>query len=117
MTKPMDRRHFVACFSSLVLGASLMPGALAAVSKDAPEVTLGMIEAAEKGARLTTNGDVTLYGSKVGREGTSETFIYGDIRPGMEGVGKIDIERRKLIWIWSHKIIHWFRMFFWTWWP
>jgi RND family efflux transporter MFP subunit len=39
------------------------------------------------------------------------------LRPGMEGVGKIDIDERKLIWIWTHKIVHWFRMFFWTWWP
>jgi multidrug resistance efflux pump len=39
------------------------------------------------------------------------------LRPGMEGVGKIDVDQRKLIWIWTHKIVHWFRMFFWTWWP
>jgi multidrug resistance efflux pump len=39
------------------------------------------------------------------------------LRPGMEGVGKINVDQRKLIWIWTHKIIHWFRMFFWTWWP
>ena len=39
------------------------------------------------------------------------------LRPGMEGVGKINIERRKLIWIWTYKITHWMRMFFWSWWP
>ena len=39
------------------------------------------------------------------------------LRPGMEGVGKIEIDQRKLIWIWTHKIIHWFRMAFWSWWP
>jgi hypothetical protein len=39
------------------------------------------------------------------------------LRPGMEGVGKISIERRKLIWIWTYKITHWVRMFFWSWWP
>jgi RND family efflux transporter MFP subunit len=39
------------------------------------------------------------------------------LRPGMEGVGKINIERRKLIWIWTYKITHWVRMFFWSWWP
>ncbi len=39
------------------------------------------------------------------------------LRPGMEGVGKINIDERKLIWIWTHKIVHWFRMFFWSWWP
>jgi len=50
-----------------------------------------------------------------------EARLDGDIapmlRPGMEGVGKINIERRKLIWIWTHKITHWIRMFFWSWWP
>jgi hypothetical protein len=35
----------------------------------------------------------------------------------MEGVGKIDIDERKLLWIWTYKIVHWIRMFFWSWWP
>ena len=39
------------------------------------------------------------------------------LRPGMEGVGKIDVGRRKQIWIWTHKISYWLRMFFWSWWP
>ena len=39
------------------------------------------------------------------------------LRPGMEGVGKVDAGRRKVIWIWTHKITSWVRMFFWSWWP
>jgi hypothetical protein len=39
------------------------------------------------------------------------------LRPGMEGVGKIEIERRKLIWIWTRKLVHWARMWVWSWWP
>ena len=39
------------------------------------------------------------------------------LRPGMEGVGKIHVEERKLIWIWTHKIVHWLRMWVWSWWP
>ena len=39
------------------------------------------------------------------------------LRPGMEGVGKIYVDERKLAWIWTHKIVHWMRMFFWRWWP
>jgi RND family efflux transporter MFP subunit len=39
------------------------------------------------------------------------------LRPGMEGVGKIQVERRRLIWIWTHKIVHWMRMWIWSWWP
>lgn len=41
----------------------------------------------------------------------------GKLRPGMEGVGKIYVDQRKLIWIWTHKVVHWLRMFFWSWWP
>ncbi|MBI1943356.1 MAG: efflux RND transporter periplasmic adaptor subunit [Betaproteobacteria bacterium] len=39
------------------------------------------------------------------------------LRPGMEGVGKIQVEERKLIWIWTHKLVHWVRMWIWSWWP
>jgi RND family efflux transporter MFP subunit len=39
------------------------------------------------------------------------------LRPGMEGVGKIYVDQRKLIWIWTHKLTHWLRMWMWSWWP
>jgi biotin carboxyl carrier protein len=39
------------------------------------------------------------------------------LRPGMEGIGKITIDRRKLIWVWTHKAIDWLRMQMWRWWP
>ncbi len=39
------------------------------------------------------------------------------LRPGMEGVGKIHVERRRLVWIWTHKLVHWMRMWVWSWWP
>jgi multidrug resistance efflux pump len=39
------------------------------------------------------------------------------LRPGMEGVGKITIDRRKLIWVWTHKAIDWLRLQLWRWWP
>jgi multidrug efflux pump subunit AcrA (membrane-fusion protein) len=39
------------------------------------------------------------------------------LRPGMEGFGKIQIEERKLIWIWTHELIDWARMKAWTWLP
>jgi RND family efflux transporter MFP subunit len=39
------------------------------------------------------------------------------LRPGMEGVGKIEVDRRKLVWIWTHKLVHWVRMWVWSWWP
>ncbi len=39
------------------------------------------------------------------------------IRPGMEGYGKIFIDRRRLIWIWTHDLITWMRLKMWSWLP
>ena len=39
------------------------------------------------------------------------------LRPGMEGVGKIDAGRAKLIWIWTHELVDWLRLWLWAWWP
>jgi GAF domain-containing protein len=39
------------------------------------------------------------------------------LRPGMEGVSKITIDRRKLIWVWTHKAIDWLRLQVWRWFP
>ncbi len=36
------------------------------------------------------------------------------MRPGMEGVAKIDIGERKLLWILSRRLVEWFRMFTWS---
>jgi RND family efflux transporter MFP subunit len=49
-----------------------------------------------------------------------EAVVQGEIdrlRPGMEGVGKIEIGSRNLFWIWTHKLTHWVRMWIWSWWP
>lgn len=37
------------------------------------------------------------------------------LRPGMEGIGKIDVGSRKLIWQWTHKLFDWLRLTFWSW--
>jgi multidrug resistance efflux pump len=39
------------------------------------------------------------------------------LRPGMEGVGKVDIDRRRYVWIWTHQIIDWLRLKLWAWLP
>jgi RND family efflux transporter MFP subunit len=39
------------------------------------------------------------------------------LRPGMEGAGKIEIDRRSLIWIWTHQIVDWIRLAAWSWLP
>lgn len=36
------------------------------------------------------------------------------LRPGMEGVGKIEIEKRKLIWVLTHNLTDWLRMAAWS---
>jgi RND family efflux transporter MFP subunit len=37
------------------------------------------------------------------------------LRPGMDGVGKIDIGERRLIWIWTHRLTDWLRLWVWSW--
>lgn len=39
------------------------------------------------------------------------------LRPGMEGVGKIDAGERRLLWIWTHRFTDWLRLKLWQWWP
>jgi hypothetical protein len=41
----------------------------------------------------------------------------GRLRPGMEGVGKIHVEERRLIWIWSHNLTEWVQLWLWSWLP
>ncbi len=39
------------------------------------------------------------------------------LRPGMEGVGKIDVDERRLVWIWTRGFRNWLRLWVWSWWP
>jgi RND family efflux transporter MFP subunit len=39
------------------------------------------------------------------------------LRPGMEGVGKITVDERRLVWIWSRELLDWVRLQTWTWLP
>lgn len=38
----------------------------------------------------------------------------GRLRPGMEGVGKVEIDERKLVWIWTHSLIDRARLWVWS---
>ncbi|HEX4194346.1 MAG TPA: HlyD family efflux transporter periplasmic adaptor subunit, partial [Stellaceae bacterium] len=49
-------------------------------------------------------------------EGTL-TEISPRLRPGMDGVGKIDAGWRRLVWIWFRSLIHWMRVSSWDWLP
>ncbi|MDH5206077.1 MAG: HlyD family secretion protein, partial [Hylemonella sp.] len=37
------------------------------------------------------------------------------LRPGMEGVGKVDVGDRRLLWIWTHSFVDWLRLWTWKW--
>jgi RND family efflux transporter MFP subunit len=37
------------------------------------------------------------------------------LRPGMHGVAKLDVERRRVIWIWSRALLDWATLFVWRW--
>lgn len=39
------------------------------------------------------------------------------LRPGMEGVAKVAVDDRRLIWIWTHRLVNWLRMAVWSWLP
>jgi hypothetical protein len=32
-------------------------------------------------------------------------------------VAKVAVDRRRLIWIWTYKIVDWTRLAIWRWWP
>jgi RND family efflux transporter MFP subunit len=38
------------------------------------------------------------------------------LRPGMEGVGKVAVGERKLLWVWTHGLTDWLRLWMWKWW-
>jgi hypothetical protein len=37
------------------------------------------------------------------------------LRPGMQGVSKITVGDRRLLWIWTHKLVDWLRLQLWKW--
>jgi RND family efflux transporter MFP subunit len=39
------------------------------------------------------------------------------LRPGMEGVAKVEVDRRRLLWIWTHEAVDWLRLALWSWLP
>ena len=39
------------------------------------------------------------------------------LRPGMQGTGKINIDRRNLLQIWTRGLVLWWRAWLWKWWP
>lgn len=46
---------------------------------------------------------------------TDENIPPPPMRPGMEGVGKIEAGERSLLWIWTHRLTDWLRLKSWEW--
>ncbi len=38
------------------------------------------------------------------------------LRPGMQGIGKVDVGKRRMLWVWTHKMVDWARLKLWSWW-
>jgi len=47
--------------------------------------------------------------------GLSDPEVVPQLRPGMEGVGKIDVGTRRYLWIWTHPFVDWLRLKWWAW--
>ena len=47
----------------------------------------------------------------------SMTGARAQLRPGMQGVGKIEAGERRLLWIWTHGAWDWMTLQLWRWWP
>lgn len=39
------------------------------------------------------------------------------LRPGMDGIAKVDAGERRHLWIWTHDLVDWLRVKLWTWLP
>lgn len=39
------------------------------------------------------------------------------LRPGMEGVSRIEIGEKRKVWIWTRRLMNWLRLFLWHWTP
>lgn len=48
-------------------------------------------------------------------EGTISQDHLLDLRPGMEGISKINVSQQKLIWIYTREVIDWSRLRLWKW--
>jgi RND family efflux transporter MFP subunit len=66
--------------------------------------------------KLTPVAESSAGGNTFRVEAVLESTV-AQLRPGMEGIGKIAIGQRKLFWIWTHSLVDWLRLQIWSWWP
>ena len=56
-------------------------------------------------------------GSNVFRVEARITTQVEELRPGMEGVGKVEVGERSILWVWTHPVLDWLRLALWRWLP
>ncbi len=85
-----------------------MPGelTLSAAAEDTFEIVIDRI------TPVSTSGDGANYFQVEASLIETPEFL----RPGMQGVSKITIGERQLLWIWTHKMVDWLRIKLWAWW-
>jgi hypothetical protein len=72
--------------------------------------------------RFTVTRVTPIAEAKEGRnefrvEATLDDPPGADLRPGMEGIAKVDTGSHHLIWVWTHSMIDWLRLTAWKWMP
>lgn len=50
-------------------------------------------------------------------EATIDGPAVAALRPGMQGIGKVTVGERSLLWIWTHGLVDWLRLTLWSWTP
>ena len=85
-----------------------------------PRGSLAMTGLPWDALRLTIEGGTPMARAADGQDVFEvEAAIDGDasrVRPGLEGIAKITVDRRPLAWAWSHRLVDWVRMKLWVWW-
>jgi hypothetical protein len=140
LTSPIDGLVVSGDLSQLI-GASVQRGQVLfeiaplegyRVILDVDERQVGAVEPGQPGALLTTalpNQPWPFVIDKITpiaevKSGRNVFRVEGRLtqsserlRPGMEGIGKIEIGRRSLAWIWTHPLTDWLRIWAWQWLP
>lgn len=97
---------------------------------DVDESQIGDVRVGERGELVVTSLPSEAFGFKVSKitpvarakEGRNFFQVEAQldsvppqIRPGMRGVGKIDVDERRLVWIWTRSFMSWLKISLWRW--
>ncbi len=97
---------------------------------DVPEADIGYLGLGQRGELVLkafpeqqSTFDVSLItplaeardGQNLFRVEATLASVAEGMRPGMEGVGKVSVDERKLIWIWTRELRYWWRLSLWKW--